>query len=198
VYEYLEGKIELHAPTRIVLDVGGVGYDVSIPLGAEFRPAPGPGGDTVRVWTHLLVREDAHRLFGFPDVTLREVFRMLLVVRGVGPALALAILSGLPGDALVEAILNDDVKALTRIKGVGKKTAAQILLDLRDRAPRLFGDRGELRPAATGGTSVLEDAVQALVSIGYTERDARKNVDKVAGQVTPLELEPLIRAALSD
>ena len=131
MYEYLEGRpaADRH-PARLVLDVGGVGYDLAVPIGAPFGT-----GERVRVWTHLVVREDAHLLYGFPDRAMRNLFRLLLTVRGVGPGIALGVLSGLSRDELIAAIVADDAARLTGLKGVGKKTAEQILLDLRDKAP---------------------------------------------------------------
>jgi len=191
MFEYLEGTLESRGPTRVVVDVGGVGYDVAVPVGASF-----PDTERVRVWTHLVVRDDAHLLFGFPTAGLREVFRLLLVVRGVGPALALAILSGLPGEELLTAIAAKDAKALTRIKGVGKKTAEQILLDLRDRAPALAP---VVTPGATPSpkdADLIDDAVAALLSIGFTEKEARKSVARASKKVGTDDLEVLVRTAL--
>jgi len=196
VYEYLDGEIAARSAARVVLDVGGVGYDVHVPLGSGF-----PASGRARVWTHLVVREDAHTLCGFPDRETRDLFRLLLSVRGVGPVMALGILSGLPREPLLDAVANGDAGTLTKIRGVGKKTAEQILLDMRDKATLL---RAELasgsasrtprtEPAAAG----VEDAVQALVSIGYSEKEARKSVERAAQRVGAQDLELLVRAALT-
>jgi Holliday junction DNA helicase RuvA len=202
VYEYLVGRIVSRAATRIVLDVGGIGYDVAVPLGAGFKGEGDAEDERVRVWTHFVVREDAHALFGFPDPGMRELFRLLLRVRGVGPGLAQGILSSLPEGRLLEAIAAGDPAPLTRIKGVGKKTADQILLDLRDRAPRP-GDLGPdtIVPPGPGGaasTRTMADAVTALLSIGYTDKQARASVERAAGKVPTTDLEELVRAALQE
>ncbi len=204
MYEYLEGRVVLRSTTRLVLDVNGVGYDVAVPLGADFRATPGEDGqESVRVWTHFVVREDAHQLFGFPDTRTRELFRLLLQVRGVGPSLAQAILSGLSEEELLEAIVQEDPAALMRIRGVGKKTAEQILLDLRDRAPKLHpasaGDR-TLRPAspASARSEHMADAVRALLSIGYSENEARRSVERALEKVSFEDLEELVRTALQE
>jgi Holliday junction DNA helicase RuvA len=198
VYEYLEGVIAAHGPARIVLDVGGVGYDVHVPLGARFPPT-----GRARIWTHLVVREDAHTLCGFPDRETRDLFRLLLSVRGVGPVMALGILSGLPREPLLDAVANGDAATLTKIRGVGKKTAEQILLDMREKAALL---RAELSagPGATGAPSSaarandgIDDAVQALVSIGYSEKEAKKSVERAAQRVDKKNLELLVRTALT-
>ena len=211
MYEYLDGHVARRWATRLVLDVGGVGYDVAIPLGADFRPAPreapartaGDAEPPVRLWTHFVVREDAHLLFGFPDRGMRELFRLILKVRGVGPNLALAILSGLPEAELLETIAAGDSAALTRIKGIGKKTADQIILDLRGRAPEPESKVDEIAPAGSAAASQnLRDAEAALVSIGYPAKQAKTSVERAArklgAQIAEEELETLVRAALRE
>lgn len=199
MYEFLEGRVVEHSATRLVLAVGGVGYELAIPLGQ--RPAE---GDPTRVWTHLVVRDDAHLLYGFSDKASRDLFRLLLLVRGVGPSAALALLSGLSGRELLEAVAAGDPKPLTRVKGVGAKTAQQILLDLADRvgqlAARLPGHvsaSGVLQPMrAPDEEQHLADATSALISIGFGEREARKQVERAAEKVGADDLERLVRAAL--
>lgn len=198
MFEYIEGVIAGRTAARLVVDVGGVGYDLAVPLLATF-----PHSGRVRVYTHLVVREDSHTLYGFPDRETRELFRVLLSVRGVGPVMALAILSGLPRAELLDAIASDDAKALVSIRGVGKKTAEQILLDLGDKATTLRAElSGSSAPLAPLPGSVrrdpnVEDAVAALVSIGYSDKEARKSVDRAATSVDTKNLEALVRAALS-
>lgn len=194
MYEYLDGELEPLSPTAVAVDVNGVGFRVAVPLGA-FSSA-----GRVRVWTHQVVREDAHRLYGFPDRESRDLFRHLLGVRGVGPALALGLLSGLARDELVEAIAAGDARRLSRVKGVGKRTAEQILLDLGDRAADLRrelagGKRTDVGEPA-GTASLVEDAIAALLSIGYTEKEARRNVEKVLANLESPNLEQLVRAAI--
>ena len=197
MYEFLEGRVAGRTPGRLILDVSGVGYELSTPLGSAF-----PEGGPLRVWTHFVVREDAHVLCGFQDKETRDLFRLLITVRGVGPGMALAILSGLPRAPLLDAIAEGDTATLTRIKGVGKKTAEQILLDMREKAQVL---RAQLAgaPAAPGGRAApardanLEDAITALVSIGYSEKEARKSVEAASRRVDKQNLEELVRAALA-
>jgi Holliday junction DNA helicase RuvA len=196
VYEYLEGTIAARGAARVVLDVSGVGYDISVPLGSAF-----PTSGRARVWTHLVVREDAHTLCGFADRETRDLFRLLLSVRGVGPTMALGILSGLPREPLLDAVANGDAATLTRIRGVGKKTADQILLDMREKAALLRAELGKpagaasSAPAKEGGT--IDDAVQALVSIGYSPKEAKKSVERAAERVDKKNLELLVRTALT-
>lgn len=198
MFEYLEGQIVGRTAARVIVDVGGVGYDLSVPLLASF-----PANGRTRVYTHLVVREDAHTLYGFPDRETRELFRVLLSVRGVGPVMALAILSGLPRAHLLDAIASDDSKALVKIRGVGQKTADQILLDLRSKAAslraELSGTGAPLAPLPAAGRRDpnVEDAVAALVSIGYSDKEAKKSVDRAAASVDTKNLEALVRAALA-
>lgn len=202
MYEYLEGRVVAHGATRLVLDVGGVGYELAVPLGLRLTE-----GEKRRIHTHLVVRQDAHLLYGFGERSTRELFRLLLSVRGVGPAVALAILSGLPGPQLVQAVLDDDASTLVQVKGIGRKTAQQILLDLRDRMQQLAPLFPGLAGAADGGVMTpmpppadqrnVADAVAALLSIGFNEKAARKNVEEAAAEVGAEDLERLVRAALN-
>lgn len=190
MYDFLEGQVAGRSPTRLVLDVGGVGYEVLVPPGMAF-----PTRERLRVWTHLAVREDSHTLYGFPDEATRDLFRALLGVTGVGPKVALAVLSGLPAAELVAALVAGDSKPLVRVKGIGQRTADQILLDLRGKAARLAP--AGAAPAKPASTEVaLEDAITALISIGYSEKDARKQVERAAKSVPATDLERLVRTAL--
>jgi Holliday junction DNA helicase RuvA len=194
VYEYLEGEVAGATPTRLILDVGGVGYELAVPLGAEF-----PRSGRLRAYTHLVVRDDAHLLFGFPDRGTRFLFRQLLSVRGVGPTLALGILSGIARETLLDAIANEDPKTLMRVKGVGRKTAEQIILDLKDKAASMreqLAAGTALPPTPSGAPDALEDATLALVSIGYSAKEARRQVERAATSVASDDLEELVRTAL--
>jgi len=196
MYDYIEGRLGERRPARLVIEAGGVGYDLAVPLTVDFPVREG----RVRAWTHLVVREDAHLLFGFPDRPLRELFRLLLEVRGVGPGAALAVLSNLPPEELLGAIAGQDAKPFLRVKGIGKKTAEQILLDLREKVQRfrIDGQHGTLVPAAPPARRGIEDAVRALVSIGYSEKEAKKSVERAAEKVSADDLESLVRAALQE
>jgi holliday junction DNA helicase RuvA len=200
VYDFLEGRLASRSPARVVLEVHGVGYDLAVPLSAKF-PESLPANATLRVWTHQVVREDAHLLFGFPDAATRDLFRALLTVRGVGPSVAIAILSGMDRRELLAAVLAGDVRRLTSVRGVGKKTAEQILLDLRDKAARLAaetaagGKAAVLTPDALAQRQ-LDDGIAALVGIGYSEKEALRQVERAAKEVDPANLELLVRTAL--
>ena len=201
MYAYLEGKISSHAPGRLVLDVQGVGYEVHVPLAARF----GTQG-LLRVHVHQVVREDEHRLYGFPDSAMRDLFRLLLSVRGVGPAAALGLLSGLSVQDLVGAIHGGDVRKLVSVRGIGKKTAEQLLLDLREKIASFTQQVPGGGLARSGGSQRVEDAVAALVGIGFSEKEARKAVDRAAADLAAelgasaaeqLDVERLVRRALS-
>lgn len=198
MYEFIAGEVADRTGTAVILDAGGVGFELIAPLGAKF-PAK---GSRAKVFTHLSVREDQHTLYGFPRREDRDLFRILLRVRGVGPSMALGILSGLTPEELTRAVVGEDLKALTRIKGVGKKTGEQILLDLRDKTALLTSVSGEVQVAATApsqapeASSNMGDAVTALVSIGYSEKEATKSVEKAAKDVGEDDLEALVRAAM--
>ena len=201
----LTGKVLSCRPGQVLLDVSGVGYDVQIPLSTFYRLASAEGS-RVSLHVHTHVREDALQLFGFSADDERAVFLQLISISGVGPKLALAILSGIGVPELHEAIYRRDLARLQKIPGVGKKTAERVLLELKDRLgtgpgsedPHDHPDGGE-RPTTGHDRRVemLEDAVSALVNLGYTREAARKSVDKVsqAGE-EPLTLEGVLRAAL--
>ena len=193
MYDYLVGTIAERQGTRLVLEVGGVGYDLAVPLGANFEGSEG----ATRVWTHFAVREDSQQLYGFAARPTRDLFRLLLGVRGVGPSMALALLSDLGVDELVQAVLSEQVSALVKVKGVGKKTAQQLLLDLKD-SPALRSARSSASPeGASAQPALVEDAVSALLSIGFTEREARRNIDAALRELKTEDLEALVRAAIS-
>ena len=198
MYEFLEGQVAGRTAARLVLEVQGVGYDIAVPLLAHFA-----GQGRVRVWTHFVVREDSQQLFGFPDAASRDLFRALLSVRGVGPSVGLALLSGLAREDLVEALASGDAKRLCSVKGVGKKTADQILLDLGGKAQELAASLGialgtqskaVLKPRR--GSQAFGDAVAALVSIGYGEGEAKKAVERALRTVDSQDLELLVRTAI--
>lgn len=197
MYEFLEGQIVSRKATSVVIDVGGVGYSLSTPLGSRLPEQ----GSTTRIFVHLVVRDDAHILFGFASLEDRELFRLMLRVRGVGPSMGLALLSAMDRTEIVQALLAKDATPFTQAKGVGRKTAEQIVLDLADRAEDFAEgcelEPGVIKPVTSGPTDrrVL-DATAALVSIGYAEKDARKRVTAAAIKHGTEDLEALVRAAI--
>ncbi|TAJ18340.1 MAG: Holliday junction branch migration protein RuvA [Planctomycetota bacterium] len=192
MYDHLVGTPVEQSPGRLVLRVGGVGYELATPLTARFADA-----GEVLVHTHLVVRDDAHLLFGFPDAAGRAAFRLLLGVNRVGPAVALSLLAHLSRRQLLEAAAAGDARAFLAVKGVGKRIAEQIVLDLKDKAAKLLLDE-QAGPARTvdARTRAQDDAVGALVSIGYAEKDARKAVELAARAEPGADVPALIRLAL--
>jgi Holliday junction DNA helicase RuvA len=188
---WVEGRLAEKTPEGVLVDVNGVGYDVLIPI-STFLELPDEG-KTVRFRIHTHVREDRFQLFGFLSEEERSCFRLLLGISGVGPRLALAVLSGLPVTQLVLALREGNVTALRGIPGVGNKTAERILMELRDKVGRLE-DVGAPTPAAEADGSTLS----ALVNLGYPRAQAEKAV-RVARERLPDDaaLEDLIREALS-
>lgn len=196
----LSGILEEKQFPWIMLDVGGVGYELEVSM-TTYSQLP-DSGSAVSLRTHLQVREDAQSLFGFYDLQERELFRNLIKVNGVGPRLALAILSGMNVEQFTAAVLNEDSSRLVKLPGVGKKTAQRLILDLRDRLPEfaVVSGSGEKSvevpiPAAASGEAHLDDALSALVALGFKPQEASRAIDRVkdmSGQTS----EEVIRAAL--
>jgi Holliday junction DNA helicase RuvA len=182
----------------VVVDVGGVGYELSVPAGTVGRAKTDPDGRTV-FFVHTHVREDALQLFGFPSDADRVAFRTLIGVSNVGPKTAIAILSALPAGELARAVAAKELKVLTSIPGVGKKTAERLLLELRDKLPILTDGGPSLplpTPAARPGTSD-ELLVGALTSMGYRPSEAERAVTALSGRMNGAPLPELIREALA-
>jgi len=176
---FVEGILVERQPARIVVSCGGVGYDVAIPL-STFDRLP-TEGQACRVLTRLIVREDAHLLFGFASREERALFDLLLAVTRVGPKLALAILSGLSVPQIRRAIAFQDSGMLASISGVGKKTAERIVVELKDKIERGVSDDGWL-PARGSAGGVLDEAAAALVALGYTRGEAQEAVARAMKQ----------------
>ena len=189
----LHGVIAAKHPPRLLLEVGGVGYEVEAPM-STFYALP-QVGDTVRLHTHLVVRDDAHQLFGFATEAERSLFRSLLKVTGVGARVALAILSGVSVEGFTRCVIDGDVAALTRVPGIGKKTAERLVVEMRDRvgteAQVLAGEV----PLTAGATQTPRDEAQAaLVALGYKPAEAARMLDAVKTEHNTSE--SLIREAL--
>ena len=194
---FLEGVLEEALPTQIIVNVHGVGYHVMIPL-SSFERLPEPGSP-VKILTHLVVREDSHVLYGFGTVGERDLFRLLLNnVSGVGPKLALAILSGMSVEMFKAAVVSGDIAAISRIKGVGKKTAERVVLELKDKV----GVAAEWEAASAANApserdQAVHDAVLALISLGYKQLEAHKAIKQcLAESSDPPASDDLVRMAL--
>ncbi len=185
--------IEKH-PSRIVVDVAGVGYDVQVPLSTFY--GLGDPGATVALRVHTHVREDAIALFGFSTRLEQDLFERLIAVNGIGPKLALAVLSGIEPADLIRSIRTQDVARLTAIPGIGKKTAERIGLELKDRLPQAMHAAEAAVPAATGTDQLRDDLLSALVNLGYQRPAAEKAVDGVLKASPSMEFEQALREAL--
>jgi Holliday junction DNA helicase RuvA len=193
---YLRGRLARKEPPSLLIDVNGVGYEVEAPMSTVFRlPAT---GEDVELQTHLVVREDQQTLYGFATEAERRLFRALLKVSGVGAKMALTILSGISVDDFAACVQSEDKAALTRLPGVGRKTAERLIVEMRDRlesglAVELPGNAG----AVDGIQAPRGEAFNALVSLGYKPGEARRMLDSVAEDVTTTEeiLRQVLRAA---
>jgi Holliday junction DNA helicase RuvA len=191
----LRGRVLVKQPPSLLLEVNGVGYEVEAPM-STFYDLP-DGDHEVVLYTHMMVRDDAHSLFGFIRESDRALFRSLLKVNGVGGKMALAILSGMSTDEFSLYVQSGDVKALCRLPGVGKKTAERLIIEMRDRLEKIGTGAGVVL-SATGATpaaaSADGDAISALVALGYKAPEATRMVAAVFAQ--DMDTETVIRLAL--
>lgn len=195
----IRGIILEKQPPQLVVDVQGIGYEIDAPM-STFYQLPDVGQE-VNLFTHLVVREDAHHLFGFYTRDERLLFRTLLKVNGVGPRLALTILSSTSTEDFVRSVLNNDTVSLVRVPGIGKKTAERLVIEMRDKLSDWYQ-----APTFEGATlahpnqqirhQILQDAISALISLGYKQQEANRTVTKIDdGAATS---EELIRRALRE
>ena len=193
----LRGRLAEKTPNRIVIDVGGVGYDVAVPL-STFYTLGDPGSDVaLRVHTH--VREDALALFGFSTALELQVFERLIGISGIGPRLALAVLSGIDVAELVRAVQAGDVGRLTAIPGVGRKTAERIGLELKDKLPKgVIDEAGAGADAGAAGGALRPDLLSALLNLGYHRPLAEKAVDAALARVDSPAFETVLKQALRE
>ncbi len=192
---FLQGTLEESWPDRIIINAGGVGYEVLVPLAGD--RAYGEVGKQTKVLTHFHVREQENTLFGFPDADARDLFRLLINrVSGVGPKVAMSILSGMNPNDFKQAVVGGDIALISKIKGLGKKTAERVVLELRDKVG--VGEAWEAQQADPASSSPQQkaqtDALLALISLGYKQTDARRAVGKVSENLTSTD--EILRAAL--
>lgn len=188
------GTLVEKSPPELLVDVGGVGYEISSPMTTIYDLPP--VGGTVTLFTHLLVKEDSHTLYGFIDKNERALFRVLIKVNGIGPKMALAVLSSMSAEELIGNVQDSDVSALTRIPGVGKKTAERLIIELRDKLGQaaktdLFSAPAVLRQVQA---DPRQEAEAALISLGYKPQEAAKAIAGVP--VDAANSEDVIKAAL--
>lgn len=193
----LAGVLAFKSPPHLLLEVGGVGYEVEAPM-STFYTLPAVGERT-RLLTHLVVREDAHILYGFATAEERTLFRNLLKVSGVGPRIALAILSGGTAATFALAVREHDAAALTRIPGVGRKIAERLIVEMRDRLDQAGAAPADSVPGSGAAAQGAEaEAYGALVSLGYKPVEATRLLKTVGAETATLSTEELIRRALQN
>jgi len=185
----LKGRIEELKPTELILDVCGVGYQVFIPFSTYDKIQ---GKDEIQVYIYTLHKEDQFKLFGFSSENEKQLFSILLNISGIGPAMALSILSGMEIDLLLDAVRNGNSSLLTKIPGVGKAKAEKLVFELKRKVKKLesFTSSGSRKP------SVRNDAVEALASLGFDESSALRSVDEILNKFPDIPIEELIKNAL--
>ncbi len=194
---FLHGKLIEALPTQVTVEVNGVGYEALIPL-SSYDKLPAPG-QSVHLLTHLVVREDAHVLYGFMSAAERQLFRLLIhTVSGIGPKIALNILSGINVTAFRGAVAGGDVKMLSQISGVGKKTAERIIIELKDKiGPGGILEAQSAQRSLSGGEQKVNDAVLALIALGFKPAEAHETIRATQALLGPdAPLENLVRASL--
>ncbi|MBI2188139.1 MAG: Holliday junction branch migration protein RuvA [Acidobacteria bacterium] len=192
----LRGRILDKQPNRIVVDVQGVGYEVHVPLSTYYDV--GDPGDQVSLRIHTHVREDALQLYGFLTALEQQLFERLIATSGIGPKLAVAVLSGIEPAELVAAVQRGDVARLTAIPGIGRKTAERIVLELKDRLAHLVVPAGAGGPAEASGGRLRDDVLSALLNLGYHRAIAEKAVDATLNTNGAPAFEQALKAALRE
>ncbi|MBN1637873.1 MAG: Holliday junction branch migration protein RuvA [Ignavibacteriales bacterium] len=188
---YLTGIIISKKPTKLLLDVNGVGYNVNIPINTFEKL--GEIGDKVSLFIFLYVKEDALDMYGFFTLSEKEMFELLISVSGIGPKIALSILSGIQIDDLKEALQIGDLSRIVAVPGIGRKTAERLLVELKDKVERITSGQ---EPISDSSYRIRNDAVTALINLGYNQKLAEKEVRKIL-EITPkLSIEELIKEVL--
>lgn len=195
---FLSGKILEKDANNVIVDVGGVGYEVTIPLSTFYELGDTGAEIKLRIFTH--VREDALQLFGFKTARERDLFLKLISVQGIGAKLGIAILSGMSADEIVTAIRTDNLARLTSIPGVGRKTAERMVVELRDKIGELSLGAAAAGASTTvtsaGSETVFDDALSALINLGYQRNAAEKALQETAKEGTELTVQKMLRGAL--
>ncbi|HJL79534.1 MAG: Holliday junction branch migration protein RuvA [Gammaproteobacteria bacterium] len=186
----LIGLIKEKTPSAILLEVNGIGYEISVPLSTSFQLPK--VGESAYLLTHLVVREDQHSLYGFATEEERKLFRALIKISGVGAKLAITILSGTNVSGFIQSVVNEDIDALVHLPGIGKKTAERLIVEMKDKISEISDDESNLSQA--NENSAVGEAINALVNLGYKTKDAKSILDKIESE--DLSVEELIRQAL--
>lgn len=195
MYAYLKGKLASKTPTSVIIDAGGVGYEVQISL---YTYGHIESREEVLLWTQLVVREDSHTLFGFFEVAEKELFNHLISVSGIGPNTARLILSGMVPEEVRSSILAEDDLAFRRVKGVGPKTAKRLIIELKDKLVRESTEIHSSIPAQKGNSS-RQEALSALIALGFQKSQVQKAIAKISASIPEdADTEAWIKAALKE
>ncbi|POS01027.1 Holliday junction branch migration protein RuvA [Flavobacterium croceum] len=189
---HIQGKLVEKTPTEVVIDCNGVGYHIHISL-HTFTLLP--QSDFVKLYTHLIVKEDAHILYGFMEKSEREIFKMLISVSGIGAGIARTMLSSLEPKQIIQSLASGNVASIQSIKGIGAKTAQRAILDLKDKVLKIY-DIDEV--SATQHNTLREEALSALEVLGFVRKSSEKIVDKVIAANPDITLENIIKQALKN
>ena len=187
----LIGLIKEKKPSLLLLEVNGVGYEINVPLSTSFQLPK--KGESAYLLTHLIVREDQHTLYGFATEEERNLFRTLIKISGVGAKMALTILSGINVNGFVQSVINEDIDTLVHLPGIGKKTAERLIVEMKDRIDGITDDL-ESSARSTSKNSIVIEARNALVNLGYKNNEAKKILDNI--DTNGLSVEELLRQAL--
>lgn len=190
MFEYIKGSVASLKPSHIVIEVNSIGYFVTISLNTYTQLN---GVDTVKLFIHQVIREDAHQLYGFASETERELFRMLISVNGIGANTAIMMFSSLSPDEISNAILNENVNLLKSIKGIGVKTAQRVIIDLKDKVGKSSVSE---QFVASADNTLRNEALSALVMLGFAKKPAEKELDKILAAQPNLSVENVIKLAL--
>lgn len=189
---HIQGKLVEKTPTDVVIDCGGVGYHINISLHTYSLL---PASEHIKLFTHLLIREDAHTLYGFVEKSEREVFKMLLSVSGIGASIARTMLSSIEPKQIIQAIAVADVVTIQSIKGIGAKTAQRVILDLKDKVLKIY-DLDEI--SLTQNNTNRDEALSALEVLGFVRKASERVVDKIMSQNPEATIETIIKQALKN
>jgi Holliday junction DNA helicase RuvA len=190
----LTGILAAKRAPQILIDCNGVGYEADVSMTTYYQLPE--VGEQISIWTHLLVKEDSHSLIGFTGEQERKLFRQLIRINGVGPKMALTILSGIDGQQFALCVANNDVAMLTRLPGVGQKTAERLIIEMRDKVEALLSDM-PAQQVSSGGHSVISEAIEALQALGYKSADAEQMIGRAQQQgETHSSASQLIKKAL--
>jgi Holliday junction DNA helicase RuvA len=190
--EHLQGKLVEKTPTQVIIDCGGVGYQVNISLHTYSLL---PNADYIKLFTHLQIKEDAHTLFGFMEKSEREIFKMLLSVSGIGASIARTMLSSLDPKQITNAIASGDVVTIQSIKGIGSKTAQRVILDLKEKVLKLY-DLDEV--SMSQSNTNRDEALSALEVLGFVRKASEKVIEKIVKDDPEASVETIIKKALKN